>query len=391
MGQNPTSGLLSLERRKKIYKLCSRYDILIIEDDPYWYLQYPSANEISIQTRGRPVSTSHPVNAQEHNYNAGKKGSGYKFLDTLVPSYLHVDTDGRVVRLDTFSKTVAPGCRLGWITAQPAFVEKILRISETSTQQPSGFVQSMLAEMIIGPEAVSDPGKGGSKDGSGWKTDGWVRWLEGLRGMYERRMQTMAKILDDGKYAISTANRRPSSSGSEMSFGSDDFEIISKTQMYDFPYPMAGMFLWMKVNYYTHPVYGKIANDRLSRAMWIYLTTEPFLCLVAPGTMFSASKRIMEEQGWKYFRLCFAAVDDDILAKHSHDLVAAFKSFWQKTKVSEIEDILKDDETAALYESKAIFEQQVSDMDSPQRRHRLTAMADFSSTISYVLINTCIT
>lgn len=45
--------------------------------------------------------------------------SGYPFLDSLVPSFLSMDTDGRVIRLDTFSKILVPGCRVGWITAQP--------------------------------------------------------------------------------------------------------------------------------------------------------------------------------------------------------------------------------------------------------------------------------
>ena len=36
IGQNPTSGVLSLARRREIYKLCRDYDIVICEDDPYW-------------------------------------------------------------------------------------------------------------------------------------------------------------------------------------------------------------------------------------------------------------------------------------------------------------------------------------------------------------------
>ena len=52
MGQNPTGGLLSVKRRKAIYEICVEYDVLIIEDDPYWYLQYPSANMLSQQHRG---------------------------------------------------------------------------------------------------------------------------------------------------------------------------------------------------------------------------------------------------------------------------------------------------------------------------------------------------
>src|SRR5439155_21509566 len=128
--------------------LCQKYDIIIIEDDPYWFLQFPSAASLEASSRGLTLEK------EESNIGpAPRKSSGYEFLDSLVPSYLSIDTDGRVIRLDTFSKTVAPGCRLGWITAQPEFVDKLLRITETSTQQPSGFVQSMIAELILGPQS----------------------------------------------------------------------------------------------------------------------------------------------------------------------------------------------------------------------------------------------
>ena len=38
-GANPTGTLLPLARRKEIYKLASQHDLLILEDDPYYYLQ----------------------------------------------------------------------------------------------------------------------------------------------------------------------------------------------------------------------------------------------------------------------------------------------------------------------------------------------------------------
>ena len=120
MGHNPTSGVLSVARRKAIYDLCCKYDIIIVEDDPYWYLQYPTAAEKEAESRDQPVPAIEPVPKPE-------KSSGYEFLDSLVPSYLSIDTEGRVVRLDTFSKTIAPGCRLGWVTAQPVFIERLLR------------------------------------------------------------------------------------------------------------------------------------------------------------------------------------------------------------------------------------------------------------------------
>lgn len=120
MGHNPTSGVLSVQRRKEIYSLCCQYDIIIVEDDPYWYLQFPTAAEKEAESRDEQP----PMEVETHKQG---KSSGYEFLDSLIPSYLSMDTDGRVVRLDTFSKTIAPGCRLGWITAQPAFIERLLR------------------------------------------------------------------------------------------------------------------------------------------------------------------------------------------------------------------------------------------------------------------------
>ena len=120
MGHNPTSGVLSVQRRRDIYALCSKYDIIIVEDDPYWYLQYPSA--AAEEAKSRDVML--PSRTEPYKPT---KSSGYEFLDSLVPSFLSMDMEGRVIRLDTFSKTIAPGCRLGWITAQPDFIERISR------------------------------------------------------------------------------------------------------------------------------------------------------------------------------------------------------------------------------------------------------------------------
>lgn len=329
IGQNPTSGTLSVERRKEIYALCSKYDIIIVEDDPYWYLQYPSANEVSIAAVGKPVSMRTPAGAR--NFNT-PKSSGYPFLDSLVPSYLSVDTDGRVVRLDTFSKTVAPGCRLGWITTQPALCERLLRITECSTQQPSGFVQSMIAELIMGPQNRN--GRGGGSDDLGWKTDGWVRWLEGLRGNYERRMQTMCKIFEEGKQLVKTGRRYSIS---------QEWSVVDTVAMFDFVWPLGGMFVWVKLNLETHPLWKKTSHEKLSRGLWIHLTTPKYLVLVAPGSLFAATEEIRVEKSFSYMRICFAAVDEEDVAPMSHRFVEGLKSFWAKKKLEDIDEDMADD------------------------------------------------
>lgn len=351
MGHNPTSGVLSLERRKEIYAVCSKYDVVIIEDDPYYYLQFPSAELEEAKARGLPIPLSQPANTLE-------KKSGFPFLDSLAPSFLNVDTDGRVLRLDTFSKTVAPGCRVGWITGAPEIIERVLRISESSTQQPSGFVQSMLAEALIGQQVETMAKFRAAKDKatfSGWQMHGWVRWLAGLRGEYERRMNRMSAILEEGSYQLkqSTPVREADA----------DWGVISKTKLYDFDWPRGGMFLWLHMRFETHPLWkatgssGNIINGTaLSTALMLFLTRKPYLVLVSPGMMFSATPKIREERGWAYYRLCFAAESEENIDLCSDRFVDGVHKFWRVKKVADLEDILKDGPPTAQQESEGLVD-----------------------------------
>lgn len=70
----------------------------------------------------------------------------------LMRNATRFDYEGRVVRLDTFSKTVAPGSRLGWVTGSPVLVDRILRVGEVSTQAPCGFGQVSAPE--VSPAAL---------------------------------------------------------------------------------------------------------------------------------------------------------------------------------------------------------------------------------------------
>ncbi|RMY71291.1 hypothetical protein D0863_05261 [Hortaea werneckii] len=372
MGQNPTSGVLSLQRRREIYALCSQYDIIIVEDDPYWYLQFPTSTAVNTTT------TSHPANQSFNPHISllangeprpeGWKSSGYAFLDSLVPSFISIDTDGRVIRLDTFSKTVAPGCRLGWISAQPALVERILRITETTTQQPSGFVQSLIAELVLGPdhEGLNDPptkhlkgGKGGLPAGQGWKADGWVRWLEGLRGNYERRMKLMCATLDSGRDLIKSGRRNsltnaPTTFAGEADEADEDDEwaVIETSPLYSFDWPVGGMFIWLRIHFASHPLYTTYRKSaqlpRLSRALWIFWIRKPHLVLVSPGSIFSPTDQIREESGWQFFRLCFAAIDEEALVPTSKRLARGVREFFRIKDRGTIEELLEEDEQGQL-------------------------------------------
>ncbi|EEQ89332.1 aromatic amino acid aminotransferase [Blastomyces dermatitidis ER-3] len=373
IGQNPTGAVLPVPRRRELYALCQKYDIIIIEDDPYWHLQYPSAaHELEAHFRGCGSSSNalnpHPTTP---NYNAHGKPSGYHFLDSLVPSYLSIDTDGRVVRLDTFSKSIAPGCRLGWLTAQPKVVERILYITETSTQQPSGFVQAMVAGLIVGGGSAGSEEKlgefseekctgGGGRQSVSWKTDGWVRWLEGLRAGYEWRMRTMCTILEEGRSIIEHSPPTDTSARYSDNYidedndddddDDDDWQLLHKTPLYTFQFPRGGMFVWVRMCFETHPLWsrGDISTKRLSTALWKHLMKKPFLCLVAPGGLFnpvsSGSGKDAEgggrndDESFRYFRLCFAPIPEGDVGASAKGFVEGCRDFWARRDLDEDED-----------------------------------------------------
>ena len=62
-------------------------------------------------------------------------------LQQLVPSYLSIDTDSRVVRLDSWSKVLAPGLRLGWVTGHPDVVDLMALALHASLNGPPGISQ----------------------------------------------------------------------------------------------------------------------------------------------------------------------------------------------------------------------------------------------------------
>jgi aromatic amino acid aminotransferase I len=80
----------------------------------------------------------------------------------------------------TFSKTAAPGSRLGWFTTSPLFIERLTRATEASTQAPSGFATAVTATML-----------------KTYGFDGYIRWLRGIKATYRMRKTWICDILDD--------------------------------------------------------------------------------------------------------------------------------------------------------------------------------------------------
>ena len=98
--QNPSGRTWPLERRKQFMEIISKYEIPVIEDNPYGELRY--------------------------------KGTYYPALKSM-------DTKGLVIYLGTFSKILAPGTRIAWICASDEYVYKFNLIAQAAVLQTSTF------------------------------------------------------------------------------------------------------------------------------------------------------------------------------------------------------------------------------------------------------------
>ncbi|GAA5925167.1 hypothetical protein JCM10213_000550, partial [Rhodosporidiobolus nylandii] len=215
VGSNPTGSTMPAERRQQIYDVCVRYDVIIAEDDPYSALQFP------------------PFEISEHPEPPQPK-TGEEFKQSLVPSFLKFDVEGRVVRLESFSKTLAPGNRLGFFVANPLFTERLLRATEVETQTPSGWSQGIIYELL-----------------RQWGTGGYLQWLSNLRDVYQTRRDTMCAALAQCFLAVPASQYATGIEGAEgialypagtdrKSIKADELPIAS------FVAPTGGMFLWIR-------------------------------------------------------------------------------------------------------------------------------------------------
>lgn len=101
--QNPTGVTLPRDRRERLLELAAEYDFLVLEDDAYGDLRYDGED---------------------------------------VPPLAALDDAGRVVRVGTFSKTIAPGVRTGWAVAHEAVAAQLSRMNASG---PNTFTRGVLA------------------------------------------------------------------------------------------------------------------------------------------------------------------------------------------------------------------------------------------------------
>jgi DNA-binding transcriptional MocR family regulator len=106
--QNPSGVLLSAERRTEILEICREESIFVIEDNPYGLLGF----------------------------------------DGPTPNAMRAEDSENVIYLGTFSKTIAPGFRVGWALVPQALKEKLVIASESSILCPSNFAQLAISSYL---------------------------------------------------------------------------------------------------------------------------------------------------------------------------------------------------------------------------------------------------
>jgi 2-aminoadipate transaminase len=122
--QNPSGRTLSLERRRALIELAEERDLLVVEDDPYGLVRF----------EGEPL-----------------------------PSLLELAPAGRVIYSCSFSKTIAPGLRVGYLILPPDLAAAVEAIAVSTYVSPVIFTQAIVWEFLRGgrlePNLVRAGGK----------------------------------------------------------------------------------------------------------------------------------------------------------------------------------------------------------------------------------------
>ncbi len=107
--QNPTGRTMSIERRRQLLEIAKKYDVLILEDNPYFELRY----------EGEPVQTIKSM-----------------------------DTEGRVVYAGSYSKVLSPGMRIGFCVANQEIINRMVVCKQVSDVHTNLYFQMLVAKYL---------------------------------------------------------------------------------------------------------------------------------------------------------------------------------------------------------------------------------------------------
>ncbi|QEE60125.1 PLP-dependent aminotransferase family protein [Salinibacterium sp. dk2585] len=134
---NPAGVTLTWERRLEVLEICKANDILVLEDNPY----------------------------------------GLLYFDTPPPHAMRSIEEDGVIYLGSFSKTFAPGFRVGWALAPHAIREKLILANESATLCPSSFSQFAITEYL--------------------RSSDWRGQIDAFRDVYRSRRDAMLTSLQE--------------------------------------------------------------------------------------------------------------------------------------------------------------------------------------------------
>ncbi|XP_070977567.1 kynurenine/alpha-aminoadipate aminotransferase, mitochondrial-like [Oncorhynchus clarkii lewisi] len=139
-GGNPTGASMITQRKRDVYELARQYDLLIIEDDPYYFLQFDKP---------------------------------------WAPTFLSMDVDGRIIRTDSFSKILSSGLRIGFVTGPKPLVDRVVLHIQASTMHTSTFPQLMVSQLL-----------------HGWGQEGFLNHVDGVIEFYRTQRDAMLSSAD---------------------------------------------------------------------------------------------------------------------------------------------------------------------------------------------------
>jgi len=151
---NPAGCTLSLEKRRRLLELAAEYDFILFEDDPYVELRFEGES---------------------------------------LPTMLSLDESERVVYASSFSKTVCPGIRVGYLAGPEPTISPIRKMATNTYISPSMVSQAIVAEFS----------RSGAIDGSIETVKRALRERrDALAGALERELPDARFVLPEGGYFL---------------------------------------------------------------------------------------------------------------------------------------------------------------------------------------------